>query len=159
MFQKAWNQSRRKYHPLCFFGAWPGAHHSKRLCNSSAALCVPSSRLLAFKGCCVWHCVSRVSLCELNEEAFLPTACLLLFFSIFYTKMSHNSPSPRTSNSRYLSSGGPATAPPPSHITPQRCLLQKHFNPQKIFEFRKKEFQKLKKCAKVIEDVNCAVMS
>ena len=62
--------------------------------------------------------------------------------------MSHNSPSPRTSNSRYLSSGGAATAPPPSHITPQRCLLQKHFNPQKIFEFRKKNFKNLKNVLK-----------
>ena len=97
--------------------------HLKPLCGVVAAtLSTLSSRLLAFKGCCACDTLVGLQAFRLNEEACRQQ--FLLLFSAFlvwiWTKMSYNSPSPRTSNSRLYSSSGVGAPLPPQLVTSQR---------------------------------------
>ena len=100
-----------------------GFWHLKPLCGVVAAtLSTLSSRLLAFKGCCACDTLVGLQAFRLNEEACRQQ--FLLLFSAFlvwiWTKMSYNSPSPRTSNSRLYSSSGVGAPLPPQLVTSQR---------------------------------------
>ena len=157
MFQKVWNQSRRKYHPLCFFGAWPGAHHSKRLCNSSAALC----RVV---GC--WP--SKAVVCDTVSRGshFVNSMkrlfCLLHVFCCFFLFSTQKWAIIRHRQELPIQDIYQVEVLPPLrllHILLHKGACCKNILTLKRFLSLGKRISYIKKCANVIEDINCAVLS